>query len=290
MLTSLLPFVLIFVIMYFLILRPQQKRVKQHAEMVKNVRKGDTVITSGGLVGGSPRWSTTTRSRSSSPRACGCGRCGQMVTDVRAKGEPVKDDETQELIAGGAVSERQAHALFLAVEGDGDAADGVARLPVRRAEFLARKDACSRWPKWAQRHIVLGLDLQGGSHILLEVDINDVRKQKAESLRDDVRNVAARRARRLHRAGDPRSDGRGSHPRGERFPGGADQAARTVAAARRPPERDRAALGRRGRRRQPRDPADRSRSPPSPSACGRWSSRRSRSSSAASTRSARSSR
>ena len=49
MLTSLLPFVLIFVIMYFLILRPQQKRVKQHAEMVKNVRKGDTVITSGGL-------------------------------------------------------------------------------------------------------------------------------------------------------------------------------------------------------------------------------------------------
>ena len=47
MLTSLLPFVLIFVIMYFLILRPQQKRVKQHAEMVKNVRKGDTVITSG---------------------------------------------------------------------------------------------------------------------------------------------------------------------------------------------------------------------------------------------------
>ena len=51
MLTSLLPFALIFVIMYFLILRPQQKRVKQHAEMVKNVRKGDTVVTSGGLVG-----------------------------------------------------------------------------------------------------------------------------------------------------------------------------------------------------------------------------------------------
>src|SRR5262249_31252975 len=51
MLMSLLPFVLIFVIMYFLILRPQQKRVKQHQEMVKNVRRGDTVITNGGLVG-----------------------------------------------------------------------------------------------------------------------------------------------------------------------------------------------------------------------------------------------
>jgi len=44
-------------------------------------------------------------------------------------------------------------------------------------------------PVWAQRHVVLGLDLQGGSHILLEVDINDVRRQKAESLRDDVRRV-----------------------------------------------------------------------------------------------------
>ncbi len=45
------------------------------------------------------------------------------------------------------------------------------------------------WPKWAQRHVVLGLDLQGGSHILLEVDLNDVRKQRVELLRDDVRNA-----------------------------------------------------------------------------------------------------
>jgi preprotein translocase subunit SecD len=45
------------------------------------------------------------------------------------------------------------------------------------------------WPKWAQRHIVLGLDLQGGSHILLEVDTNAVRKEKLETLRDDVRRV-----------------------------------------------------------------------------------------------------
>src|SRR6267154_552056 len=45
------------------------------------------------------------------------------------------------------------------------------------------------WPKWAQRHVVLGLDLQGGSHILLEVDANYVRKEKADQLRDDVRRV-----------------------------------------------------------------------------------------------------
>src|SRR5512147_3118987 len=45
------------------------------------------------------------------------------------------------------------------------------------------------WPKWAQRHLVLGLDLQGGSHILLEVDTNAVRKDKLEVTRDDVRRV-----------------------------------------------------------------------------------------------------
>lgn len=45
------------------------------------------------------------------------------------------------------------------------------------------------WPKWAQRHIVLGLDLQGGSHILLEVDSNSVKKDKLEQVRDDVRRV-----------------------------------------------------------------------------------------------------
>ena len=45
------------------------------------------------------------------------------------------------------------------------------------------------WPAWAQRHLVLGLDLQGGSHILLEVDSNAVKKDKLEQVRDDVRRV-----------------------------------------------------------------------------------------------------
>ncbi|MES1155017.1 MAG: protein translocase subunit SecD, partial [Pseudorhodoplanes sp.] len=45
------------------------------------------------------------------------------------------------------------------------------------------------WPKWAQRHVVLGLDLRGGSHILMEVDGNWVRKRKVDELREDVRRV-----------------------------------------------------------------------------------------------------
>src|SRR4051794_419876 len=46
-----------------------------------------------------------------------------------------------------------------------------------------------QWPAWAQRHLVLGLDLQGGSHILLEVDTADVNKQRLDSLRDEARKV-----------------------------------------------------------------------------------------------------
>ena len=54
--------------------------------------------------------------------------------------------------------------------------------------FLPDKMVAS-WPKWAQRHVVLGLDLQGGSHILLEVDTKAVRKEMLETLRDDMRRV-----------------------------------------------------------------------------------------------------
>jgi preprotein translocase subunit SecD len=54
--------------------------------------------------------------------------------------------------------------------------------------FFADKTIAT-WPKWAQRHLVLGLDLQGGSHILLEVDSAAVRKEKLEALREDVRRV-----------------------------------------------------------------------------------------------------
>src|ERR1700732_2252679 len=45
------------------------------------------------------------------------------------------------------------------------------------------------WPIWAQRHLVLGLDLQGGSYLLLEVDSNYVKKEKLDQIRDDVRRT-----------------------------------------------------------------------------------------------------
>ena len=48
---SLVPLILIFVIMYFLLIRPQQKKVKEHKAMVEELRRGDQVVTQGGIVG-----------------------------------------------------------------------------------------------------------------------------------------------------------------------------------------------------------------------------------------------
>ncbi len=92
MLMSLLPFVLIFVIMYFLILRPQQKRVKLHQEMVKNVRRGDTVITNGGLIGKVTKVIDEDQIEIEIADDVRIRQVRQMVSDVRAKGEPVKDE------------------------------------------------------------------------------------------------------------------------------------------------------------------------------------------------------
>jgi preprotein translocase subunit YajC len=93
-LTQLLPFVLIFVIMYFLILRPQQQRVKAHKEMVKSVRRGDTVISSGGLIGKVTKVIDDDQIEVEIADNVRVRQLRQMVSDVRAKGEPVKDEGT----------------------------------------------------------------------------------------------------------------------------------------------------------------------------------------------------
>ncbi len=49
--TSFVPLILIFGIMYFLLIRPQQKKVKEHKAMVEALRRGDQVLTQGGIIG-----------------------------------------------------------------------------------------------------------------------------------------------------------------------------------------------------------------------------------------------
>ena len=92
MIVSLLPFVAIFVIMYFLILRPQQKRAKQHQDMVKNVRRGDNVVTSGGLIGKVTKVVDDDQLEVEIADGVRVRQLKSMVSEVRAKGEPVKDE------------------------------------------------------------------------------------------------------------------------------------------------------------------------------------------------------
>ena len=50
-LSQVLPLVLVFIVLYFLVLRPQQQKVKAHQEKLSHLKKGDCVVTSGGLIG-----------------------------------------------------------------------------------------------------------------------------------------------------------------------------------------------------------------------------------------------
>jgi len=94
MFMQLLPLVLIFVIMYLLILRPQQRRQKQHQEMLKNIRRGDTIVTSGGLIGRVTKKVDDDATEIEIEIADGLRvrQSRSMISDVRARGEPVKDE------------------------------------------------------------------------------------------------------------------------------------------------------------------------------------------------------
>jgi preprotein translocase subunit YajC len=91
MLQNLLPLAAIFVIMYLLILRPQQKRAKQHQELVKNVRRGDVLVTSGGLVGKVTKVVDDDQVEIEIADGVRVRQVRSMIADVRAKSEPVSD-------------------------------------------------------------------------------------------------------------------------------------------------------------------------------------------------------
>jgi preprotein translocase subunit YajC len=85
---SILPFVLIFVIMYFLIIRPQRTQMKKRSEMLANVRRGDTVVTGGGLVGKVTKVINDTELEVDLGGVMKVTAVRSMLADVRVKGEP----------------------------------------------------------------------------------------------------------------------------------------------------------------------------------------------------------
>ncbi|MBU2484139.1 MAG: preprotein translocase subunit YajC [Alphaproteobacteria bacterium] len=90
-LMSILPFLLIFVIMYFLIIRPQRTQMKQRQEMLKNVRRGDQVITGGGVVGKVTKVIDDAELEVEIADGVKVRLIRSLIADVRVKGEPVKE-------------------------------------------------------------------------------------------------------------------------------------------------------------------------------------------------------
>ena len=89
-LISFVPIVLIFAIMYFLMIRPQQKKVKEHKAMVEALRRGDQVVTSGGLIGKVTKVDRRRgRGRAGAPTSR-CGWCSRTISQVVSKTEPAE--------------------------------------------------------------------------------------------------------------------------------------------------------------------------------------------------------
>jgi preprotein translocase subunit YajC len=88
---QLLPFVFIFIILYFLIIRPQQRRVKSHQDMIGNIRRGDTVVTAGGFIGKVARVVDENEVLVDLTDNVRVRVVRSTISEVRSKGEPVQE-------------------------------------------------------------------------------------------------------------------------------------------------------------------------------------------------------
>jgi preprotein translocase subunit YajC len=88
-----LPLVMIMVVFWFLLIRPQQRKAKEHQELLKKIARGDTVITSGGLIGRVVKIVDDNELQVEVAENVKVRVLRSAVSDVRAKGEPIKDDK-----------------------------------------------------------------------------------------------------------------------------------------------------------------------------------------------------
>jgi preprotein translocase subunit YajC len=85
------PFIAMLAIFYFLLFRPQQQKAKLHREMIMNIKRGDRVVTAGGLVGRVVRVKDDATVEVEIAEGTKVEIMRAYITDVRAKGEPVKE-------------------------------------------------------------------------------------------------------------------------------------------------------------------------------------------------------
>ena len=89
-LVQIAPFGVVLVIFYFLLLRPQQKRAKEQAEMLSKISRGDTVVTTGGIIGKVTKDNDPAEIELEIAPNVKVRVLRQMVTDVRGKSTPAK--------------------------------------------------------------------------------------------------------------------------------------------------------------------------------------------------------
>jgi preprotein translocase subunit YajC len=94
-LVSILPFILIFVIMYFLIIRPQRTQMKKREEMLSAIRRGDTVVTGGGLIGKVTKVIDDRELEVDLGGGMKVTALRATIADVRVKGEPVANQNAK---------------------------------------------------------------------------------------------------------------------------------------------------------------------------------------------------
>jgi len=90
--SSLAPILILIVIFWLLIFRPQQKRAKEHQAMIAAVRRGDTIVTTGGLVGKVSKVVENEDLEVEIAKAVKVKIVRTMIADVRSKSEPVNDN------------------------------------------------------------------------------------------------------------------------------------------------------------------------------------------------------
>ena len=100
-LTSILPLVLIFVVFYFLLIRPQQKKVKQHKALVEALRRGDRVVTGGGLIGTVSKVINDSEIQVEIAEGVRVRIVRSMVQEVLSKTEPVADKSSTDKSSAG---------------------------------------------------------------------------------------------------------------------------------------------------------------------------------------------
>ena len=217
-LVQLFPLVLIFVVFYFLLIRPQQAKVRAQREMLAGVKRGDRVVTGGGIIGLVTKVISDNEVQVELAEGVRVRIIKQTITDILTRGESVRGPKDEQR------GRRQAHA---AAAGPGAGAQEPAGQPVRRRQevtsrlgeglgrhaqssaladhrhhaaitllsalfalpnLLAERASLDTCPHWyATSRINLGLDLRGGAHFLLEADLRSVLTERLTNLSDSVR-------------------------------------------------------------------------------------------------------